>query len=75
MVFLKSGGRAGNYRSDPKNMIFLDGRLPLPESTSPEKVLRKHFSGLYSFSWDFCIIFFFFLAQIDLFNYFHKVSI
>ena len=29
-------GRAGNnFRSGPKNPDFLDGRLPLPESTSP----------------------------------------
>ena len=26
-----------SFRSDPKNLDILDGRLPLPEPTSPEK--------------------------------------
>jgi hypothetical protein len=36
--FLKSGGRAGIY------MIFSNGRLPLAESTSPEKKFSENIS-------------------------------
>ena len=35
-------GRAGNnFRSDPKNLKFLGGQLPLPKSTSPISLLGE----------------------------------
>ena len=37
MIFLKLGRRTTNFGQVQKNLDFLDGRLPLPESTSPEK--------------------------------------
>ena len=30
-------GRGSNFRSGPDNLSLLDGRMPLPESTSPAK--------------------------------------
>ena len=33
--FFKVGRAANSFRSGPKNMKFMVGRLPLPESTSP----------------------------------------
>ena len=35
--FFEVGRVAISFRSGPESMDFLDGRLPLPESTSPEK--------------------------------------
>jgi hypothetical protein len=47
MVFSKSGGQAGNsFQSGPKNPNFLDGQLPLPEYTSPEKLEGGEFNIL-----------------------------
>ena len=40
--FFKSGGRMGNnFRSGPENLDFLVGQLPLPEPTSPIKVVGE----------------------------------
>ena len=37
MGFLEDQLAGNNFWSGPKRMNFLDMRLPLPESTSPEK--------------------------------------
>ena len=38
-------GRAGNNcRSSTKKLDIVDGRLPLPKSTSPEKFVREEFN-------------------------------
>ena len=34
-------GRTCNFWSGPENLHFLDGRLPLPKSTSPEKFVGE----------------------------------
>ena len=38
--FFEVGRVGNNFRSDLENLDFLDGRLPLPESTSPEKFME-----------------------------------
>ena len=38
--FFKVGRACNNFRLDLENMSFLDGWLPLPESTSPAKFVR-----------------------------------
>ena len=50
--FFKIGRAGNNLRSDPKNSNFLDGRLPLPESDSPEKFMTgsltsSHFGDIH----------------------------
>ena len=37
--FSEVGRACNNFWSGPKNMHLLDGRLPLPEFTSPEKFM------------------------------------
>ena len=38
-TFTKSGGADISFRSGPKILIFFVGQLPLPMSTSPERLV------------------------------------
>ena len=47
MVFSKSSGRAPIFGWVRKNLDFLDGRPPLPEYSSPEKILGGELNVLH----------------------------